>query len=113
MKNFNKIFAYAIFMFQIVHCTLNIDNCKAQWVQTNGPFGGNIYSFASKGNDNFCGSYLGGVYRTTNYGDSWIPAGLIGKWIYHNLLLLLSDLQDLLLQFRGYNMSPDHPELTQ
>ncbi len=29
MKNINKILALAIFLFQIVHCSLNIDNCKA------------------------------------------------------------------------------------
>ena len=36
-----KIF-YFLILILIVHCTLIIDNCVCQWVQTNGPDGGSI-----------------------------------------------------------------------
>ncbi|MBK9404558.1 MAG: hypothetical protein IPN57_08505 [Ignavibacteria bacterium] len=71
MKNINKIFALAFLITQIVHCSLNIDNCKAQWVQTNGPYGGDIRSFAVSGTNLFAANYGGGVYLSTNNGTNW------------------------------------------
>lgn len=44
---------------------------SAQWVQTNGPYGGRITSFAVSGSNLFAGTYDGGVYRSTNGGTSW------------------------------------------
>ncbi|MBK6876813.1 MAG: hypothetical protein IPG99_10285 [Ignavibacteria bacterium] len=62
MKQFNKTFALAIFLFITVHCSLFTDNCEAQWIQTNGPYGGDIRSFAVSGTNLFAGTTSGGVF---------------------------------------------------
>ena len=51
----------------------------AQWVQTNGPYGGDITCFAVDNTTIFAGTYSGGVYLSTNNGQSWTAAkaGLI------------------------------------
>jgi len=49
MKNINKIFSAVLLFFIVSHCTLNINNCKAQWVQTNGIYGGTVHSLAISG----------------------------------------------------------------
>jgi len=46
---------------------------QAQWVQTNGPYGGNVYSFAANGTNLFAGTYAG-VFLSTNNGTNWTPA---------------------------------------
>lgn len=76
MKKYNKILASAIILFQIVNCSLYIDNCNAQWLRTNGPGGGSFYCFAASGNNIFSGcSYLHeGVIMSTNNGTSWTAA---------------------------------------
>lgn len=44
---------------------------QAQWIQTNGPFGGNVQAIAFwNGSMGFAGLY-GGLYRTTDGGRSW------------------------------------------
>lgn len=45
---------------------------KAQWVQTNGPGGGNIHALHMKGNDFFAGTKTNGVYLSGTSGNSWI-----------------------------------------
>ncbi|MBK6876815.1 MAG: hypothetical protein IPG99_10295 [Ignavibacteria bacterium] len=70
MKKSNKIFAAVFVLTVIVHCTLNIDNCKAQWIQTNGPYGGHISSFAVSGTNLFAGTGRG-VFLSNNNGISW------------------------------------------
>jgi len=54
---------------------------KAQWVQTNGPYGGSALSFAVSGTNLIAAAGDGGVYRSTNSGSSWtaINNGLQGK----------------------------------
>ena len=55
-------------------CLLTIvlySNVNAQWIQTNGPYGGEIISFAVLGSDLFTGTYGGGVFVSTNNGTSW------------------------------------------
>jgi photosystem II stability/assembly factor-like uncharacterized protein len=42
-----------------------------QWVQTNGPFGGQVSCFAVMGTYLFAGTNGGGVYRSTDGGASW------------------------------------------
>ena len=49
---------------------------NAQWVRTNGPHTELTLALASGSNDKgdttiFAGTYNGGVYRSTDYGDSW------------------------------------------
>ena len=45
----------------------------AQWVQTNGPYGGNVSSIAVSGSNLFAGIWDGGVFLSTNSGGSWVP----------------------------------------
>src|ERR1017187_10067973 len=51
------------------------DVCRAQWVQTNGPGGGQVYCFLNAGSDLFAGS-ADGIYRSTDHGLSWHESGL-------------------------------------
>lgn len=44
---------------------------NAQWTQTNGPGGGNTMSFLYDGGNLYAGSYLGGIFLSTNNGGSW------------------------------------------
>ena len=44
---------------------------SAQWTQTNGPYGGTVYSFAVSGTNLFAGTFRGGVFLSTNNGTSW------------------------------------------
>ena len=71
MKYIIKILFTSILIIQIAHCSLFIDNCKADWVQTNGPFGGDIRSFAVSGTNLFAGTFVNGVFQSTNNGTSW------------------------------------------
>ena len=52
----------------------------AQWVQTNGPYGGYISALAVSGSNLFAGTD-GGVFLSTNNGGSWTAAnnGLLGR----------------------------------
>jgi hypothetical protein len=43
---------------------------NAQWVQTNGPYGGGVLCFATSGTNLFVGTY-GGVFLSANNGTSW------------------------------------------
>lgn len=43
---------------------------SAQWIQTNGPPGGSVFSFTGSGDTLFAGS-SGGIFRSTNGGMSW------------------------------------------
>ena len=57
---------------------------NAQWIQTNGPYGGGVYSFATSGTNLFAGTN-GGVYLSTDNGTSWgavnngLPGGCYGR----------------------------------
>ena len=63
------LFAAAVFM----HAGVS----RAQWVQTNGPNGGKVSSFATIGDTVFAGTN-GGVFLSTDSGASWriIPGGI-------------------------------------
>jgi|WetSurMetagenome_2_1015567.scaffolds.fasta_scaffold53352_2 hypothetical protein len=61
-----------VFILLIIHCTLEIDNCSAQWTQV-GPSGGYILCFATSGTNLFAGSFSG-IYKSTDNGTSWIAA---------------------------------------
>ena len=69
MKKFNKIFATAFILYTIAHCSLLIDNCKAQWVQTNGPLGGNVNCLSISGNSILAGTNTG-LFLSTNNGQN-------------------------------------------
>jgi hypothetical protein len=44
---------------------------SSQWVQTNGPYGGDVTCFAASGANLFAGTFQGGVFLSTNSGTSW------------------------------------------
>ncbi len=60
-----------LFLFLVV----THSSTKAQedfWEQTNGPFGGSVLSLAVHADGAiFAGTFNGGVFRSTNHGDSW------------------------------------------
>ena len=56
----------------IVVCLLLFENrAYAQWVQTNGPYGGRVNSIVVIGDNIFAGTSGGGVFRSTDNGTSW------------------------------------------
>lgn len=57
-----------LFLIVLLFVTVN-----AQWVQTNGPYGGNVKCLAFNGTFLFAGIGVG-VYLSTNNGTSWTPA---------------------------------------
>jgi hypothetical protein len=52
------------------------DRAFSQWVQTNGPYGRTVVSFAVAGTNLFAGTDGGGVFLSTNNGTSWTQSGL-------------------------------------
>jgi len=44
--------------------------CFSQWVQTNGPYGGNAFSLTVSGTNLFAGTE-GGIYLSTDSGENW------------------------------------------
>jgi photosystem II stability/assembly factor-like uncharacterized protein len=44
---------------------------EAQWVHTNGPYGGQVYCLAVSGSDLLAGNYGSGLSRSTDDGSSW------------------------------------------
>jgi len=61
-----------LFLLSLMHAGV----AHAQWVQTNGPYGGMINSLAVSGTNLFAGTYGGGVFLSTNNGTSWTATGL-------------------------------------
>ncbi|MCX6163086.1 MAG: hypothetical protein NTV87_17335 [Ignavibacteriae bacterium] len=66
----------------IINSSLLIDNCICQWVQTNGPFGGNVLSLAVNGNNIFAGTDDNGVYFSTNNSANWTQTALNNQFVY-------------------------------
>ncbi len=60
---------------------LSTDSVHSQWIQTNGPCGGVVECFALSGTNVFAGTY-GGVYLSTNNGNSWVNRGLTNTHIW-------------------------------
>ena len=65
-----------LFLLSLMHGGV----AHAQWVQTNGPNGGMITSFAVSGRNLFAGTD-GGVFLSTNNGTSWTATGLTRAWV--------------------------------
>ena len=66
---------YTLFYFTFAICAPLL-SLHAQWVQTNGPYGGTIYSFAvspdgTGGTNLFAGTWGAGVFLSTDNGTSW------------------------------------------
>src|SRR3990172_13018909 len=62
------------FLFVVSSIFMFANPLPAQWIQTNGPYGGYVISFAISGTNLFPGTDGGGVFLSTNNGTSWIPA---------------------------------------
>ncbi len=62
-----------LFSFFTIVALLGAQNLQAQWIRTNGPYGGNVNCFAVNGSHLFAGSYYGGVFLSTNNGANWTP----------------------------------------
>src|SRR5229473_2797837 len=69
-------------------CFLAFLCCKwqsqAQWIQTNGPYGGFVGAFAASGSNVFAGTFGGGVFLSTDNGTSWraVSTGLTNTSIH-------------------------------
>ncbi len=59
-----------IFLYFLIALLISTNKTNAQWVQTNGPYGGNIRSIAVSGTNIFAGTD-GGIFLSTNNGNSW------------------------------------------
>jgi photosystem II stability/assembly factor-like uncharacterized protein len=67
------------FIYLLLSCVILIQlsgNARAQWIQTNGPYGAKIRTFALSGSKLFTGT-SGGVFSSTDNGKSWSRSGLI------------------------------------
>lgn len=65
MKNLFRSFA----LWATALCLVPSESI-AQWMQTNGPYGGIVISFAVSGTNLFVGTADGGVFLSTNNGTS-------------------------------------------
>jgi len=76
-----------LLLLSIILCNINL--LLAQWKQTNGPYGGDVLSFAVIGTNLFASTDGGGVFVSTNDGESWnkVVSGLIN---YHIKCLTVS-----------------------
>ena len=63
---------------------LSTQTARADWVQTNGPWGADIYALAVSGDNIFTATSSGRVYHSTNNGTSWTPvsSGLSNTTVY-------------------------------
>jgi hypothetical protein len=66
-KNLLVIFAFCFLLFGV---------CNAQWVQTNGPYGGTIITMGVSGTNLFASTSVG-VFRSTNSGAWWTQLDLV------------------------------------
>ncbi len=75
------IFQFLLLMFAI--SLIAMKTLFAQWVQTNGPYGGNVGCFAVSGTNLFAGTDYSGVFLSTNNGTSWteVNSGLTNTYV--------------------------------
>jgi len=64
-KYFFLVFIVCLFTFLITF------NLFSQWVKTPGPAGGSIETLYFNGGTIYAGVYLGGIYKSTDNGNSW------------------------------------------
>lgn len=62
-------------LVKLLLITVLVAPVHAQWLQTAGPEGGYPMSFVSAGSTIYAGSFAGGVFKSTNNGDSWVWSG--------------------------------------
>jgi hypothetical protein len=61
-----KIFVFAVLAIAALTCTT-----RAQWAQTDGPYGSIISCFGADGSNVYAGTMYSGVFRTTDNGTTW------------------------------------------
>ena len=64
----------ALLAFLFCELTFHGENCDAQWVQSDGIYGGEVTSFTVKGSKIFAGTRYNGVIVSTNGGNNWLPS---------------------------------------
>lgn len=70
MKNQFSLVLSLIFFF-----TFAVNTCRGQWIHTYGPHGGSVKCYATLGPDILAGTWLYGVYLSTDAGIHWDPFG--------------------------------------
>ncbi len=78
-KLFNK---YVILLLLIAQFTLIYESSSAQWVYTNGIYGGNVNSLTVSGTNLFASTVSGGVFKSTDNGANWVQSGLAGNNVF-------------------------------
>ena len=63
MKNIFQLLRCGGFLFVVFCLFIATNPLYAQWIQTNGPYGGRVRCFAVSGTDLFAGTWGGGVWR--------------------------------------------------
>src|SRR5664280_2950957 len=53
--------------------TLSTENLHAQWVQTNGPGGGDVLCLEVSGTSIYAGTEGCGIFLSSNNGNNWVP----------------------------------------
>ena len=71
------------FLLAVFCLFTNTNPLHSQWIQTNGPYGGDVYCFAVSGTNLFAGTFYHGVFRSTDNGTSWRAAstGLTNTYV--------------------------------
>ena len=71
------------FLLAVFCLFTNTNPLHSQWIQTNGPYGGDVYCFAVSGTNLFAGTG-DGVFLSTDNGTSWTAAstGLTNGYVY-------------------------------
>jgi hypothetical protein len=64
-----KIILISSFVIILISIKIN-----GQWVQTNGPFGGDVRCFVQNGSNLYAGTGGNGVFLSTNNGTEWKAA---------------------------------------
>lgn len=64
-----------ILVILILFGIINSEDCKCQWVQSNGIYGGSVFSLATSENKTFAGTN-NGVYLSTNNRQIWTQTAL-------------------------------------
>lgn len=82
-NNFTK-FKQVLYLLIILSQFTLVFNIKAQWNATNGVGGGFVYCIAAAGSDLYIGTQGYGIFKSTDNGNSWLPAdsGLGNKYVY-------------------------------
>ena len=98
----NSIFYKKSLLMAVVVLVTLATTGEAQWVQTNGPYGGFVECFATNGSTILAGLAVGntvsgsegGIYRSNDNGSSWTPAdsGIPANPVVYSLAYIGSEL---------------------